>query len=136
MNNLQVFNNNAFGQVRVVEIENEPWFVGKDIAEALGYDQTSNMVKRLDGEDFMSSKLDGMNMKSTVINESGLYDAVLGSHLPNAKKFKRWITKEVLPAIRKHGAYMTESKIEEVLLNPDTIINLAMQLKEIKECVA
>lgn len=133
MNNLQVFNNNDFGQVRVFEINNEPWFVGKDVAKALGYSETNAMTKRLDDEDFMSAKLSGMNMNSTIINESGLYDAVLGSHLPSAKKFKRWITKEVLPAIRKHGAYMTPEKIEEVLLNPDTIISLATQLKHEQE---
>lgn len=133
MNNLQVFNNNDFGQVRVFEINNEPWFVGKDVAKALGYSETNAMTKRLDDEDFMSAKLSGMNMNSTIINESGLYDAVLGSHLSSAKKFKRWITKEVLPAIRKHGAYMTPEKIEEVLLNPDTIISLATQLKHEQE---
>lgn len=130
MNDLQIFKNAEFGSIRVIEKDGEPWLVGKDVSDALGYDQTSNMVKRLDSEDFMSSKLDGMNMKSIMINESGFYAAVLGSHLPTAKKFKRWVTSEVLPAIRKHGAYMTPAKIEEVLLNPDVIINLATRLKE------
>lgn len=130
MNDLQIFKNAEFGSIRVIEKDGEPWLVGKDVSEALGYDQTSNMVKRLDSEDFMSSKLDGMNMKSIMINESGFYAAVLGSHLPTAKKFKRWVTSEVLPSIRKHGTYMTPAKIEEVLLNPDTIINLATRLKE------
>lgn len=105
MNEIQVFQNQDFGQVRIVQIEGQPWFVGKDVADALGYDQTSNMVKRLDDEDFMSSKLDGMNMKSTLINESGLYSAILGSQLPSAKKFKRWVTSEILPSIRKTGQY-------------------------------
>lgn len=105
MNELMIFNNSEFGEVRTVSIDNEPWFVGKDVADALGYDQTSNMVKRLDEEDFMSSKLDGMNMKSTLINESGLYAAVIGSQLPSAKKFKKWVTSEILPQIRKTGSY-------------------------------
>lgn len=130
MNNLQIFKNAEFGSIRVIEKDGEPWLVGKDVSDALGYDQTSNMVKRLDSEDFMSSKLDGMNMKSIMINESGFYAAVLGSHLPTAKKFRRWVTSEVLPTIRKHGAFMTPEKIEEVLLNPDVIINLATRLKE------
>lgn len=133
MNDLQIFKNAEFGSIRVIEKDGEPWLVGKDVSDALGYDQTSNMVKRLDSEDFMSSKLDGMNMKSIMINESGFYAAVLGSHLPTAKKFKRWVTSEVLPAIRKHGTYMTPEKIEEVLLNPDVIINLATQLKQERE---
>lgn len=133
MNDLQIFKNAEFGSIRVIEKDGEPWLVGKDVSDALGYDQTSNMVKRLDSEDFMSSKLDGMNMKSIMINESGFYAAVLGSHLPTAKKFKRWVTSEVLPTIRKHGAYMTPEKIEEVLLNPDVIINLATQLKQERE---
>ena len=106
MNQLQIFKNSDFGEIRTVTIDNEPWFVAKDVADALGYDQTSNMNKRLDDEDVISSKLDGMNMRSILINESGLYAAVIGSQLPSAKKFKRWITSEVLPQIRKTGSYM------------------------------
>ncbi len=94
---VQIFNNPEFGDVRVVMQDGEPWFVGKDVADKLGYAQTSNMMKRIDTEDFMSSILDGMNMKSILINESGLYSAIIGSKLPSAKKFKRWVTSEVLP---------------------------------------
>lgn len=90
--------------------DGEPWFVGKDVADKLGYAQTSNMMKRIDTEDFMSSILDGMNMKSILINESGLYSAIIGSKLPSAKKFKRWVTSEVLPAIRKTGGYVDQSR--------------------------
>jgi len=133
MDNLQTFKNNEFGEIRVVTKDKEPWFVGKDIAERLGYSETNAMTKRLDTEDFMSDKLEGMNMKSTLINESGLYSAILGSKLPTAKKFKRWVTSEVLPSIRKHGTYMTSETIEEVLLNPDTIIKIATALKEEQE---
>lgn len=132
MNQLQNFK--FSGQdVRIITINDEPWFVAKDVADVLGYDQTSNMLKRIDDEDFISSKLEGMNMKSTLINESGLYTAILGSKKPEAKQFKRWVTSEVLPTIRKHGAYMTDSKLEEALLNPDTLINLATQLKHERE---
>lgn len=133
MNQLQIFTNSDFGEIRTVTIDNEPWFVAKDVADALGYDQTSNMNKRLDDEDVMSSKLDGMNMKSILINESGLYAAVIGSQLPSAKKFKRWITSEVLPSIRKHGAYMTDSVLEQAVSDPDFMIGLLTNLKEEKE---
>lgn len=107
---VQIFNNPEFGDVRVVMQDGEPWFVGKDVADKLGYAQTSNMMKRIDTEDFMSSILDGMNMKSILINESGLYSAIIGSKLPSAKKFKRWVTSEVLPTIRKTGGYVDQSR--------------------------
>ncbi|MDD3015739.1 MAG: BRO family protein [Lactococcus chungangensis] len=132
MNELQNFN--FSGQdVRIIKINDEPWFVGKDVADILGYSDTQAMTRRLDDEDIMTDKLSGMNMKSTIINESGLYSAILGSKKPEAKQFKRWVTSEVLPTIRKHGAYMTDSKLEEALLNPDTLINLATQLKQERE---
>ena len=132
MNELQNFN--FSGQdVRIITINNEPWFVGKDVADILEYSDTQAMTRRLDDEDFMTDKLSGMNMKSTLINESGLYTAILGSKKPEAKQFKRWVTSEVLPTIRKHGAYMTDTKLEEALLNPDTLINLATQLKHERE---
>ncbi|MFK4968346.1 phage antirepressor [Lactococcus garvieae] len=129
MNELQNFNFNNL-QVRTVLIGNEPWFVAKDVADILEYSETAQMTRRLDKEDSMSVKLTGMNMKSTIINESGLYEAIIGSKKKDARKFKRWITHEVLPTIRKHGAYMTDAKLEEALLNPDTLINLATQLKD------
>lgn len=129
MNQLQNFNFNNL-QVRTVLIESEPWFVAKDVADILEYSDTQAMTRRLDKEDIMTDKLSGMNMKSTIINESGLYEAIIGSKKKDARKFKRWITHEVLPTIRKHGAYMTDRKLEEALLNPDTLINLATQLKD------
>jgi len=129
MNELQNFNFNNL-PVRTVIVENEPWFVAKDVADILEYSETAQMTRRLDKEDSMSVKLTGMNMKSTIINESGLYEAIIGSKKKDARQFKRWITHEVLPTIRKHGVYMTDAKLEEVLLNPDTLINLATQLKE------
>lgn len=129
MNELQIFNNEEFGQVRVITKDNEPWFVAKDVADTLGYSETNAMTKRLDEEDFISDKLEGMNMKSTLINESGLYSAILGSHLPTAKKFKRWVTGDVLPSIRKHGMYAQD----ELLDNPDLLIAAATKLKEERE---
>lgn len=116
--NLQVFDNVEFGQIRVLQKDGQLWFVGKDVAEALGYSETNAMTKRLDDEDFISDKLEGMNMRSTLISESGLYSAVLGSKKEEAKKFKRWVTSEVLPQIRKTGGYIPidETDDEEALM--------------------
>lgn len=117
-------------ELRTVEIDNVTWFVAKDVSDVLGYGQTSNMLKRLDEDEVMSSKLDGMNMVSKLINESGIYSAILGSKLDTAKKFKKWVTTDVLPSIRKHGTYMTDKTIEEALTDPDTLIKLATTIKE------
>ncbi len=105
-NKLKIFESEEFGKIRIVMIDNAPWFVGKDVAKILGYAQTSNMLKRIDKEDFISSKLDGMNMKSVLINESGFYGAVLGSKMPRAKAFRRWVTSKVLPTIRSTGGFV------------------------------
>ena len=121
MSELQIFNFED-NEVRTQIIDDEPWFVGKDVSDVLGYSETNAMTRRLNDDDFMSVKLSGMNMKSILINESGLYAAVMGSKLDSAKKFQRWVTKDVLPSIRKHGGYLTTEKIEEALLNPDTLI--------------
>ncbi len=126
MNELQIFNNEEFGQVRVFTKDNETWFVAKDVSDTLGYSETNRMTCRLDEDETISTKLEGMNMNSTLINESGLYNAVLGSKLPTAKKFKKWVTSEVLPSIRKHGMYAQD----ELLDNPDLLIAAATKLKE------
>ena len=125
-------------QVRTVTIDDEPYFVGKDIATILGYSNTRDaLAKHVDIEDKNTVAIhDGItrgNPNQTVINESGLYSLILSSKLPQAKEFKHWVTSEVLPTIRKHGAYMTPAKIEEVLTDPDTIIQLATQLKQERE---
>nr|DAO21595.1 MAG TPA: repressor domain protein [Caudoviricetes sp.] len=133
MNKLQIFKSSEFGQVRTVTIDGEPWLVGKDIATALGYTNTRKALNdHVDDEDKGVTKCDtlGGAQEMTIINESGLYSLVLSSKLPTAKKFKHWVTSEVLPAIRKHGGYLTPEKIEEALLNPDTLIRLATELKE------
>lgn len=124
MSELQIFNSNEFGEIRTVIRNNEPWFVAKDIADKLGYAQTSNMMKRIDEEDSISSILDGMNMKSLLINESGLYSAIIGSKLKSAKRFKHWVTSEVLPSIRKHGGYIAgqETLSDEELLSKALLV--------------
>lgn len=129
-NDIEVFENPIFGQIRMVMVDDEPWFVAKDISDKLGYAQTSNMMKRIDDDDFKSSVLDGMNMKSLLINESGLYSAIIGSKLPSAKQFKHWVTSKVLPSIRKHGAYATKDTIDKIISNPDYGIMLLQNLKE------
>lgn len=136
MTELTVFNNADFGSIRAMEIDGEPWFVGKDVAERLGYKETAKAIREhVDPEDKGVSEMDtpGGKQPMTVVNESGLYSLVLSSKLPGAKAFKRWVTSEVIPAIRKHGGYLTPEKTEEILLNPDTIITLAQQLKAERE---
>lgn len=129
---LEIFKNDEFGEVRTLVIGDEPYFVASDIARHLGYRMASDMTRRIDNEDkgthSVSTPSGIQNM--SVINESGLYTAIIGSKLPSAKKFKRWVTSEVLPSIRKHGAYMTEQTIEKALTSPDFLIQLATQLKE------
>lgn len=142
----QLFNFNG-QQVRTVTINEEPYFVGKDVADILGYKDLSRALNQhVEKEnrkslslkasgDLYPSLWEGKNDFSNkiVINEAGVYDLIFDSKLPKAHEFKHWVTSEVLPAIRKHGAYMTPQTIEKVLLNPDTIINLATQLKREQE---
>ncbi|MBQ1085616.1 phage antirepressor KilAC domain-containing protein [Enterococcus faecium] len=133
MNTPQIFNFEQ-NEVRTVLVNDEPYFVGKDVAEILGYSKPRNAIStHVDEEDKQDAPIQGGlggKQKMTIINESGLYSLILKSKLPSAKKFKRWVTSEVLPAIRKHGGYLTPEKVEEALLNPDTIIQLATKLKE------
>lgn len=134
-NGIQTFNfeNN---EIRALNIDDKPYFVGKDVADILGYANPSKaLADHVDEEDKLNNEsLVSLGQRGGwLINESGLYSLILSSKMPNAKKFKRWVTSEVLPTIRKHGAYMTEQKIEEALLNPDTLITLAKQLKAEKK---
>lgn len=122
MEELQVFNSDEFGTIRIKTIDGEPWFVAKDVADKLGYAQTSNMMKRIDEDDSKSSILDGMNMKSSLINESGLYSAIIGSKLDSAKRFKHWVTSDVLPSIRKNGGYIANQEN----LTPEQIVANAL----------
>lgn len=132
MNELQIFNFED-NEVRTQVINDEPWFVGKDVAEVLGYSNARDALSRhVAVEDKADVVIhDGsQNRTMNIINESGMYALVFGSKLPEARRFKNWVTKEVLPSIRKHGGYLTPEKIEEALLNPDTLIQLATNLKE------
>lgn len=109
MNDLQIFKSEQFGEIRTVEIDGEPWFVGKDIASNLGYRDTVNALKsHVDSEDKAGWQITTQfgDKETTIINESGLYSLVLSSKLPTAKEFKRWVTSEVIPSIRKHGGYI------------------------------
>lgn len=129
MNELKVFENPAFGQVRTIEIDNEPWFVGKDVAVALGYTNTAKAVRdHVDEEDKLTERivLSGQNREVIFINESGLYSLILSSKLPTAKDFKRWVTKEVIPSIRKTGGYQMpttpEQRIAAALIDAQRIL--------------
>lgn len=131
MDNLQLFNFEG-NEVRTLKINDEPYFVGKDVANILGY---SNTRKALQDHVDLEDKKDGVtirdsigrNQKPTVINESGLYSLILSSKMPNAKRFKHWVTSEVLPAIRKHGAYMTDEKAFNVVHNKNGLADLLQQ---------
>lgn len=128
MNQLQIFENPEFGAVRTVELNGEPWLVGKDVAQALGYTNPRKaMSDHVDEEDKGVTKCDtlGGSQSVTIINESGLYSLVLSSKLPTARKFRHWVTSEVLPSIRRHGLYAAD----ELLNNPDLMIQAMEQLK-------
>lgn len=131
MNQLQKVFDFRGQQLRMVELNNEPWFVAKDVSDILGFRDPFTATRNLEPEEKLLHTLcvSGQNRETTIINESGLYELIFASRKPEAKFFKKWVKQEVLPSIRKHGAYMTPETIESVLLNPDTIINLATQLK-------
>lgn len=121
MNELQIFNSDEFGEIRTVTIDNEPWFVGKDVALALGYKDTSDALKKhVSEEDKLTRRFadSGQNREMYIINESGLYALIFGSKLESAQRFKHWVTSEVLPSIRKHGGYIAgqESMTDDELL--------------------
>lgn len=135
MSELQIFNSEEFGKIRTVVIDGEVWFVGKDVAEILGYSNTRKaLADHVDEED----KMDGVTIRDSIgreqkpvcINESGLYSLILSSKMPNVKKFKHWVTSKVLPSIRKHGIYATDKVIDDILNNPDFGIELLTKLKE------
>ena len=135
-NAMQVFNNPEFGKVRTVVINNEPWFIGKDVAMALGYgNPRQGIASHVDAEDKGVQKLDTPSgeQNMTVINESGVYALIFGSKLPTAKKFKHWVTSEVLPDIRKHGLYAKQSVIDIMLNDPDSCIKLLTEYKKEKQ---
>ena len=129
---IQVFQNQEFGELRTVVKGGEPWFVAKDVCAALEVANPTQAVGRLDADERAMFNI-GRQGETNIVSESGLYSLVLGSRKPQAKPFKRWVTHDVIPSIRKHGAYMTPETIEKALLNPDTIIQLATTLKSEQE---
>lgn len=132
MNELKVFNFEK-SEVRTQIINNEPWFCLKDVCEILEIKNPTDVSKRLFKEELTRLNLGGRSGNTNFVNESGLYNVIFRSDKSQAIGFRRWVTSEVLPTIRKHGAYMTPDKIEEALLNPDTIIQLATTLKQERE---
>lgn len=131
MNHVEIFKNPEFGSIRVVEIGGEPWLVGKDVALALGYKNPQEAIRNhVDAEDKGVSEIltPGGMQKLPIINESGLYSLVLSSKLPKAKQFRRWVTSEVLPSIRQHGAYLTRDKLWEVATSPEALLKLCTDL--------
>ena len=133
MDNLQVFTKDEFGTIRTVQMNGEIYFVGKDVATALGYANPKNAVPaHVSEEDKLSTQIEyaGQRREVTVINESGLYALIFGSKMESAKRFKHWVTSEILPSIRKHGIYATDNVIDSILNNPDFGIELLTKLKE------
>lgn len=121
-NQMQIFENDTFGELQVLEIESNPWFIGKEVADILGYTNAPKAIRdHVDDEDKLTERivLSGQNRSVTIINESGLYALIFGSKLPTARAFKRWVTNIVLPSIRKHGAYISPEVLEEMLVNTD-----------------
>lgn len=138
-NEIQIFNNEEFGSVRTIEVNGEPYFVGKDVAEILGYSDLSHAIlDHVDAEDRFNSKTQGQNTPefgqrgTWLINESGLYSLILSSKMPNAKKFKRWVTSEVLPAIRKTGNYSITDKPDSYIIS-DPIERAKRWIEEYEE---
>lgn len=131
MNELKIFENPHFGSIRTILKDGEPWFVAADVCGALEIRNNRDAIERLDADEKGVALTDtlGGQQEMTIVSEPGLYALVLGSRKPEAKAFKRWVTHEVIPAIRKHGGYLTQEKVEEALLNPDTLIRLATELK-------
>lgn len=131
MNNLQVFNYNG-NEVRTIQKDGEPWWVLKDVCNVLDLSDTNKTAERLDVDELTRIKFvtGGQNREMLCINESGLYNVILRSDKPEAKPFRKWVTSEILPSIRKHGAYMTPETLEQAILNPDMMIKLCTALKD------
>lgn len=137
-NQIKIFENNEFGKIRAIEYNNEPYFVAKDICDILAHTNPTVALNRLDDDEkikidpklYLGSK---SNQEFWAINESGLYSLVLTSNKTEAKKFKKWVTSEVLPSIRNHGFYATDNWLESALSNPENMINILTQYKEERE---
>lgn len=135
MSNIKIFNFEDL-PVRTTTVDNEPYFVGNDVAQILGYEDYRGAInKKVDSDDKLRSQIDhaGQKRNVTLINESGLYSLIFSSKLESAKRFKRWVTSEVLPSIRKHGIYATDNVIEQTIQNPDYIIHVLTEFKKERE---
>lgn len=133
---VEVFTHKEFGQIRTIRLNGEPWFVANDVMRVLEVSNSKDAIRTLDDDEKTGVDIidpHGRKQKANCISEAGLYSIILRSRKPEAKAFKRWVTHEVIPSIRKHGAYLTPQKIEDALLNPDVLINLALQLKAEKQ---
>lgn len=138
MNELQIFKNEQFGEIRTVEIDGEPWFIAADVCRALELSDTGRAIERLDADESTRIEIDhpqspGKTIEVYAVNEAGLYALILGSRKKEAKAFKRWITHEVIPSIRKHGAYMTDETLDKMIASPEFGIRLLTELKEERE---
>lgn len=134
-NKIILFKHEEFGEIRTLNIDGEPWFVGKDIAEILGYAKSRNAIAtHVDEEDKTPALIQGGcstgSQTTTIINESGLYSLILSSKLPSAKKFKHWVTAEVLPSLRKHGAYFTAETLHKTMSDPRELAKLLTTLAD------
>lgn len=131
MNELTVFQNEQFGSVRVIERKGEPWFVASDVCRALEIKNTADAISRLEDDEkgVVSTYTPGGDQSLLIVSEPGLYALVLGSRKPEAKTFKRWVTHEVIPSIRRHGAYVTDAVIDQIIADPDYGIRLLEALK-------
>lgn len=129
MNGLQIFTYNG-NEVRTVQKDGEPWWVLKDVCDILEIKNATDVAKRLDVDEVARFNLGGLSGETNIINESGLYNVIIRSDKPEAKPFRKWVTSEVLPAIRRHGAYMTPETLEAAILNPDMMIRLCTALKD------
>ena len=133
-NKIILFKHEEFGEIRTLNIDGEPWFVGRDIAEVLGYAKARNAIaKHVDGDDKKDAPIQGTlggQQNMTIINESGLYSLILSSKLPSARKFRHWITAEVLPSLRKHGAYITAETLHKTMSDPRVLAKLLTTLAD------
>ena len=139
-NEIRIFDNPEFGKVRVIMIDGEPWFIAKDVAEVLGYKDPDQAIRKncKHARDFAPVQTTGANFSSKarkfkIIPESDVYRLIIKSKLPAAEKFETWVMEELIPSVRKHGAYLTPETVEKAVLNPDFLIGLLEKFKEVKE---
>jgi anti-repressor protein len=134
-NNITIFNNNQFGQIRTIVNNDEVWFVAKDVCEALNLGNSREAISKLDNDEKGAEKVDTLGglQQMSIINESGLYTLVIRSNMPKAKEFRKWVTSDVIPSIRKNGMYATPQTVDQMLNDPDAMISILQQIKRERE---